>query len=158
MFISFFSKTEYVTGADYSQNPDCIHQENLEMNVDTQEPVLTGSKGNYKIEILDKAIPAETAMQKHARIKQALLSTEDISDFDLEWEQFSDIEIGDIITARIFQGNPYAQLVLQAKVTKALLRALAGNPSEGDDVIIATGDTVTAQINEIRNVFGLWNM
>ena len=84
MFISFFSKTEYVTGADYSQNPDCIHQENLDMNVDTQEPVLTGSEGNYKIEILDKAIPEETAMQKHARIKQALLSTEDISEFDLE--------------------------------------------------------------------------
>lgn len=155
MLVSFFSKTEYITWVDYSEDARCILQREVEFSPDTHFLQLWDDN---EVVIIPKAVSVETTIEKHSRIKQALLSTEDISEFDLEWEQFSDIEIGDIITARIFQGNPYAQLVLQAKVTKALLRALSGTPAEGDDAIIATGDAVTAQINKIRNVFGLGNM
>jgi len=96
--------------------------------------------------------PAETPEQQKARIKLALISTSNLSSVDLEGVTFSDIEIGEIIQARVFGGNPHAQSALQAKTSAYLLSALAGNPN---DELLASIQDKQEKINEIRLKFGL---
>lgn len=74
---------------------------------------------------------------------------------DLEWYEFSDIEIGDIITARVFGGNPYAQMVLQAKATEAMFRKMVGQSTPEDDAIIEKKSQVMTAVNQIRALFSL---
>ena len=156
MLISFFSKTEYVTWADYSSDERCILQQDIEFDPEKQSAYLDDDD---IIQIVDKVIThEESKLQKHERVKWVLFNAPDLSEIDMEWEQFSDIEIGDIITARVFGGNPYAQMVLQAKVTKALLKQIAGQATEADTQIIQYGDIVTEQVNVVRRVFGLSDM
>lgn len=74
---------------------------------------------------------------------------------DLEWYEFSDIEIGDIITARVFGGNPYAQMVLQAKSTEAMFRKMVWQSTPDDDLIIIKKNLVMQDVNTIRSLFSL---
>lgn len=96
--------------------------------------------------------PAETPEQQKARVKQALISTPDLSSVDLEWVAFSDTEIGDIIQARVFGGNPHAEAALQAKTSAYLLSVVSGEPNTQllDEITVKR-----SQINEIRNKFNL---
>lgn len=96
--------------------------------------------------------PAETPEQQKARVKQALISTPDLSAVDLEWVIFSDIEIGEIIRSRVFAGNPYAEAALQAKTSAYILSVILGNPNE--ELLISIQEKQRA-INEVRVAFGL---
>ena len=96
--------------------------------------------------------PSETEQEKKERIQSALISTSDLSSVDLEWVTFSDTEIGDIIQARVFGGNPHAESALQAKTSAYLLSALSGEPNTQ---LLADITAKREQINEIRNKFNL---
>ena len=94
----------------------------------------------------------ETLEQKKGRITELLISSPDLSTIDFDWVSFSDIEIGEIIRSRVFDGNPYAEAALQAKTSAYLLSALAGNPN---DELLASIQDKQEKINEIRLKFGL---
>jgi hypothetical protein len=96
--------------------------------------------------------PSETEQAKKERIQSALISTSDLSSVDLEWLNFSDIEIGDIIQTRVFGGNPHAESALQAKTSAYLLSALSWDPNTQ---LLEEITTKREQINEIRNKFNL---
>ena len=96
--------------------------------------------------------PSETEQEKKERIQSALISAPDLSSVDLEWVTFSDTEIGDIIQARVFGGNPHAESALQAKTSAYLLSALSGEPNTQ---LLADITAKREQINEIRNKFNL---
>ena len=96
--------------------------------------------------------PSETEQAKKERIQSALISTPDLSSVDLEWVTFSDTEIGDIIQARVFGGNPHAESALQAKTSAYRLSALSGEPNTQ---LLADITAKREQINEIRNQFNL---
>lgn len=96
--------------------------------------------------------PAETPEQQKARVKQALISTPDLSSVDFEWIVFTNKEIGDIILDRVFGWNPHAESALQAKISAYILSALAGNPN---DELLASIQDKQEKINEIRLKFGL---
>jgi hypothetical protein len=59
----------------------------------------------------------EDSISKKNRIKSSILDAEfiDLGTIDLEGVYFSDIEIGDIISQKLFSDNPYAQLILYIK-------------------------------------------
>lgn len=93
--------------------------------------------------------------QQKARIKLALISTPDLSSVDLKWVIFSDTEIGDIIQARVFGGNPHAESALQAKISAYLLSVISGEPNE--DLLVSIQEK-QSQVNEIRSKFWLNNI
>lgn len=160
MLISFFNLTDYTTWVDYSSYPECIHQEECTHDLSLFTPILVESEESWERSILYvlKKTPEETPIEKHTRIKNSIVKEEELSSVELEWETFSDIEIWDIITARIFAGNPYTQAVLQAKYSKAMFRKIAWSEAEEDDAIIAKAEYVNQKVNEIRRVFGLSDM
>lgn len=98
------------------------------------------------IEYIDEEV------ERKARVKQALISTSDLSSVDLEWVIFSDIEIGDIIQERVFGGNPHAESALQAKTSAYLLSALSWEPNTQ---LLEEITAKRSQINEIRTKFNL---
>lgn len=158
MIVSFFSETEYTLWVDNSSDERCIYQEDIDFSPNEENIQLVKDGNTWKIVISNKEKNPETAFEKHNRIKKLVVETIDITTVNLEGETFSDIEIWDIITARVFWGNPYAQMVLQAKVTKALLKQIAGQATESDTQLIQYGDVVTEQVNVVRRVFGLSDM
>ena len=91
-------------------------------------------------------------VERKARVKQSLISTPDLSSVDLEWVLFSDIEIGDIIQARVFGGNPHAESALQAKISAYTISVMSGKPN---DELLASIQDKQEKINEIRLKFGL---
>ena len=96
--------------------------------------------------------PEETIEAKKIRIFSSLVASSDIESIDLEWVTFSNIEIGEIIQARVFGGNPHAESALQAKTSAYLLSALSGEPNTQ---LLADITAKMEQINEIRNKFNL---
>lgn len=96
--------------------------------------------------------PEETIEAKKARIFSSLVASSDIESVDLEWVTFSNQEIGDIIQARVFWGNPHAESALQAKTSAYLLSVMSGEPNDG--LLISIKDK-QERINDIRLKFGL---
>ena len=96
--------------------------------------------------------PEESSDAKKIRILASLISSPDIQDVDLEWIIFNDKEIGDIIQARVFGGNPHAESALQAKTSAYLLSALSWDPNAQ---LLEEITAKRSQINEIRNKFNL---
>lgn len=96
--------------------------------------------------------PAETPEQQKARVKQSLISSNDLSTVDLEGVTFTDKEIGDIILERVFGWNPHAESALQAKTSAYLLSALSWDPNTQ---LLEEITTKRSQVNEIRNKFNL---
>lgn len=96
--------------------------------------------------------PEESYDSKKIRVFAMLVSSPDIQDVGLEWIQFTNKEIGDIILDRVFGWNPHAESALQAKTSAYLLSALAGNPN---DELLASIQDKQEKINEIRLKFGL---
>ena len=118
MLLSFFSPTSFVTGIDYSSNPDCIHTEDIDYDESTHSPSLTlGEDGKYSVELIEKPKPPvtpESPESKHARIVSKILSNETLKKEDLEWESFSSNEKGEIINRKIY-GSVLEELVWQKK-------------------------------------------
>ena len=158
MLISFFTKTEFVAWVDYSWHPDCIHQEEVDIDLSIQVPVLIGNEGEYSIEVEEKESPPETPEEKHARIRSEIISG-DLEDIDLEWEFFSDFEIGEIITDRVFGGNPHAEKALTNKVlavTLAILQGVEMTEAMSEKIVEATAKK--AEVDAVRNLFNLGNL
>lgn len=87
--------------------------------------------------------------QKKNEKKNEIITAVDLSQVDLDEFQFSDIEIGEIITARVFWGNPYAQQALQAKILSML------TSWEKNEEVIAKSEYVKEEINKVRTLFNL---
>lgn len=96
--------------------------------------------------------PEETIEAKKARIFSSLVASSDIESIDLEWVTFSNIEIGEIIQARVFGGNPHSESALQAKVSAYIFSVMSGEPNDG--LLISIKDK-QERINDIRLKFGL---
>ena len=96
--------------------------------------------------------PEETIEAKKVRIFSSLVASSDIESVDLEWVTFSNQEIGDIIQARVFGGNPHAESALQAKISSYIISVMSGKPN--DEILISIKDK-QEKINEIRLKFGL---
>lgn len=118
---------------DYEPTPEQL----AELNCDSYE---------------DYEEPAETPEQQKARIKLALISTPDLSQVDINPEDFSDKEIGDIIVARCFGGNPHGQTALLAKTSAYMLSVVSGTPNTE---LLAEIQAKQSQINEVRAKFNL---
>ncbi len=54
MIVSFFEDWKHVTGADYSHREDCVHVEEIDLNIETQEPVLVEKKWKFSVKIVEK--------------------------------------------------------------------------------------------------------
>lgn len=96
--------------------------------------------------------PEPTAEQIKAQLVQALISTPDLGEVEINPEDFSDKEIGDIIVARCFGGNPHGQTALLAKTSAYLLSVASGEPNEE---LLAEIQAKQSQINEVRAKFNL---
>lgn len=97
----------------------------------------------------------ETEDEKKSRIRE-LVVYQPLSEVSLEWVQFSDMEIWDIIVDRVFGWNPHAQTALQAKYLASLTnKVFWAELTEEDDAIFARAEEVRLQINAIRNKLSL---
>ena len=96
--------------------------------------------------------PEETIEAKKVRIFASLISTPDLSSVDLEWITFTNQEIGEIIQARVFGGNPHSESAFQAKVSAYIFSVMSGEPNDG--LLISIKDK-QERINDIRLKFGL---
>lgn len=114
MIISFFSDIEYTTGIDQSENEGCIFQDDVDMDEQTQFPVLQNI--DWVFSIIIKNYPEKTISpeEKHVNALMDILAGKEVE--DLEWVVFTDSELGMIITKKVFDGNPYAQI---AKIVDA---------------------------------------
>lgn len=101
-------------------------------------------------------IKVETEDEKKSRIRELVVSQPILSEVSLEWVEFSDREIGDIIVDRVFGWNPHAQTALQAKYLASLTNNVFWvELTEEDEAIFARADEVRIQINAIRNKLSL---
>lgn len=101
-------------------------------------------------------VKVETEDEKKSRIRELVVSQPILSEVSLEWVEFSDREIGDIIVDRVFGGNPHAQTALQTKYLASITNKVFWvELTEEDDAIFARADEVRVQINAIRNKLSL---
>ena len=96
--------------------------------------------------------PEETIEAKKVRIFSSLVASPDIESIDLEWVQFTNQEIGDIIQARVFGGNPHAESALQAKISSYIISVISGEPNTE---LLAEIEDKQKGVNEVRNKFWL---
>ncbi len=93
--------------------------------------------------------PQEPQEQKFARVFEKLKSSTNLTAEDLEGVVFDDKQIGDLILERVFDGNPHAEIALQAKVLSMMISG------QLDAEKMKQMYKVQEEINEIREFFGL---
>ncbi len=105
----------------------------------------------WKIMIKTRVIPKpqEPQEQKFARVFEKLKSSTNLTAEDLEGVVFDDKQIGDLILERVFDGNPHAEIALQAKVLSMMVTG------QLDAEKMKQMYKVQEEINEIREFFGL---
>ena len=96
--------------------------------------------------------PEETSDAKKIRIFSSLVASSDIESVDLEWVQFTNQEIGDIILERVFGGNPHAESALQAKISSYIISVISGEPNIE---LLNEIEDKQKGVNEVRNKFWL---
>ena len=143
---------------------------------------LTEDEKNYKISILsnvkvdwidyDEAIEynfdwppeyinwqiVESTIYKSLKMeakKKEIVFAEDLNSVDIEWFEFSDYTIWEIITDRVFGWNPYAQQALQAKVLEVLMQWIAWNVTPEGNKVLEKAEYIKQEINKVRIFFGL---
>lgn len=99
--------------------------------------------------------PEETIEAKKVRIFSSLVASPDIESIDLEWVQFTNQEIGDIIQARVFGGNPHAESALQAKISSYIISVISGEPNIE---LLNEIEDKQKGVNEVRNKFWLLSL
>jgi hypothetical protein len=62
---------------------------------------------------------------EHSQTLSLLISTLDLSQVEISPEDFTDQDIGDIIVARCFGGNPHGQTALLAKTSAYILSVVS---------------------------------
>ena len=94
--------------------------------------------------------------EKFARVYQKLLALPTINKNTdkaiLEGIEFTDKQIGDLIQARVFEGNPHAESAMQAKFSAWIASVVLGKPN---NELKAEIDAKQIKINEVREFFGL---
>lgn len=88
-------------------------------------------------------------------IMKKLICSSDISSVDIEWVQFTNQEIGDIILERVFGGNPHAESALQAKISSYIISVISGEPNTE---LLAEIEDKQKGVNEVRNKFWLLSL
>lgn len=140
-------------------NPDCVACLDLEFDPTIQTIEVTEKKGKFTATVVDLPPRPETPEEKHDRVYQSIIMTENLDDVDLEGEVFSDFEIGEIITARVFGGNPHAEKALTNKVLAVAISLLQWDqltPEMQDK--LSEAQLKKAHVDEIRNLFNLENL
>lgn len=99
--------------------------------------------------------PAETQEKKKSRIQQSLITSSNLEDVDIEGIEFSSTEIGDIIQARVFWGNPHAESALQAKISSYIISVISGEPNTE---LLTEIEDKQKGVNEVRNKFWLLSL
>lgn len=95
----------------------------------------------------------------HDKIRQDIILAESLVDFDLQWQVYTDIEIGEIITARVFGNNPHAEKALTNKILAITLSLLQGiTMTKEMETKIADATTKKSEVDAVRNLFSLWNL
>lgn len=159
-------KTQYYTEKEMKKMESAILQDETLSEDEKQEKIKTLS--NVKVEGIDydeaieysfdwppEYINGEIVVsplflkQKREEKKNEIICSNDLENVSIEWFDFSDIEIGEIITARVFGGNPYAQQALQAKLIAMLTSGTQ------DKELIAKSEYVKSEINKVRELFNL---
>lgn len=115
MIVSFFSHTEYTTWIDYSRNPDCLYQEDIDFDPTKQTIELLEDWGEFSIEVSDIPEPPETDSEKKIRKVQEFVLADDIDEFDWEWVFISPEDYSRLIILRDFEGDNGAQQAMLAK-------------------------------------------
>lgn len=131
MKVSIFSDLTYATWIDYSYTPEdvdlslpsrgdpnCIACLDIDFDPETQALEFAMSKKKLTYEIVSLPEKPEDPHVKHQRILLEVVWTPDLKSLDIEWESFTDMEIGEIICKRCFKGNPHAQMSLLRKIAK----------------------------------------
>ena len=157
MLISFFP-TSCETWIDYSSHPDCIGVFDVDFDPNTQLATFS----NWEVVITEKPIappPPETAEAKHNRIYNNVVTSTNLDTIDLEWEVFTDFEVGELITKRCFNSNPHAEKAITNKIlaiTLALLQWV--EMTEGMASKIAEATAKKEEVDAVRNLFNLGNL
>lgn len=155
MKISFFTPTEYVTWVDYSTNPDCLGAFDVDFNPEAQIAILEDGE----VVVTDKPKQPESPTEKHDRIYQSIITAKSLDKIDLEKEEFSDIEIGDLITAKVFENNPHAEKALTNKALAIAITLLQwGEMTEAMSEKIAYAHEKKSEVDAVRNLFNLGNL
>jgi hypothetical protein len=152
MLISFSptSPTCYATGDHLRGLSDLVSFEVDNYTPETHTYSMVDKKSKWTLSVVSKPIPPETPWEKKQRVKQALLTTNNLEVFDLEWVVFDGVnEIDEIITAKAFGGDNGAQMTL---VTKALLALVNKDTAK---IAILLSDPRLALTNQIRVKLGL---
>lgn len=155
MIINFFKNlSEPTFWVDYSTHEDCIFSADIEdFNPDTHTPKLVKDGEKYLIEIdkiPEKPRPPESPDEKFTRIFTHFANPQNPLETEkLEGIEFNDKQIGDLILARVFGGNPHAESALQAKILDMLLSG------KQDPELLQKAQKIKAKINEIREFFAL---
>ena len=187
MKVSIFKDLTFATGIDYSYtspqegvpasfdeewneipevlaipekgNPDCVACIDVDFDPQVETLEITEKKWKYKADVIPLPVRPESTEAKHSRICRSLITAETLEDFDLEWEHFSDFEIGEMITARAFGGNPHAEKALTNKVLAVALALLQGvEMTEGMNEKIKQATEKKAEVDAVRNLFNLGNL
>jgi hypothetical protein len=187
MIVSIFKDLTFATGIDYSYappqegipgsfdedgntiaeivavpakwNPDCVACIDIDFDTTTETLEITEKKGKYTAEVIPLPTIPETPKEKHSRIYHSLIVAVTLENFDLEWEKFSDFEIGELITARVFCGNPHAEKALTNKVLAVTLALLQWvEMTEWMTRKVAEATAKKAEVDAVRNLFNLGNL
>ena len=115
----------------------------LEYPDEIQNPIFENGK-------IVEAPKIESEWEKYARVFSILANPENaLTTKALEGLHFTDEQIGDLIQARVFGGNPHAQMALLAKIQAM---TLSGTPNPW---LIAEATATQAGINAVREFFKL---
>lgn len=124
MIISFFSKTDYTTGVDYSNHESLVFQDDLDFNPETQIAELIEEDGSFSIKISEKPQEpkVESFQEKRTRVFQKFIEAETLEDFDWEWVEPTEQDYNNLIVLRNFSGDAGSQVTM---LTKAMFKILA---------------------------------
>lgn len=148
MQIQFFpSLTEYGEGLEEREGSLGVFDLPNDFSPENQIAYLEEIKEGYKVVVSDKPPRKETPEEKKSRILSCL-TLENIKKYNIEWVEFSDEEIGNIIEKLVFWGNRHAQIALNSKLMMMVL-------SEQKDVdlikeAIDTQNKINKLISQLR--------
>lgn len=162
MLVSIFKDLTFTTWIDYSSNPetsewnpDCVECVDVDFNPLIETLEIEETDGEYVVNIMQLPQAEESSETRHARIYQSILEAEILDlELDLEWEEFTDFEIGEIITTRLFGGNPHAQTALLRKIAKVQNLLIAWEElTEEMQGTLDYANEIDSEIDSIINFF-----
>ena len=128
-----------------------IYKDGLSMCLIEEEPTqdILQELGGDSYSVYEKQ---ETEQEKKSRIRELVVYQTNLSSVDIEWVEFSDREIGDIIVDRVFWWNPHAESALQAKISSYIISVISGEPNIE---LLNEIEDKQKGVNEVRNKFWL---